>query len=67
MVLGWLTKERKKKEEMNNCDFHPFQVYRFKIVAIHIAITTLDFMGLYMLLYALLDASNCSPGNDITA
>ena len=55
MVLGWLKKEERMKED----DFWPFQVCHFKLV-IYIAITTADWGRCYKLLYVLLDASICS-------
>ena len=53
-ALGWLKKERKKT---NNSDFRLFQVCHFKIVTIHIAITTAYWSRHYNLLYVVLDAS----------
>ena len=51
---------------MNNADFRPFQVCHFKIVTIHIAITTADWGRLYKLLYVVLDASSyLLPGDYI--
>ena len=55
-ALGWLKK--KKRNEMNNSDFQPLQVYiymyHFKIVTTRIAITTADWGRLYKLLYVVL-------------
>ena len=53
--------ERKKeRKKMNNSDFRPFQVCHFKIVILHIPITTADWGRLYKLLDVLLDPRICS-------
>ena len=59
MLLGWLKKKERKK--MTNSDFWSFQVCHFKIVTIHIAITTADLDKFYKLLDVALNVSNCSP------
>ena len=57
---------KKERKKMNNADFRPFQVCHFKIVTIHIAITTADWGRLYKLLYVVLDASSyLLPGDYI--
>ena len=63
-ALGWLKK--KKEKNVNNSDFRPFQVCHFKVVPIHIAITTAGWGKLYKWLYVFLNMSiNLFPGNDI--
>ena len=56
-ALGWLKNWTKK--ESANSDFRPFQACHFKIVTVHIAITTADWARLYKLLYVLLDVRIC--------
>ena len=61
-VCVCVCKERKKflKKEKKKGKLGSFQVYHFKIVTIHIAITTADWAcRLFKLL--LLDVSICSP------
>ena len=55
MALDWL-----KKEDERYSDFWPFQVCR-----VYVAITTVDWGKPFKLLCVLLDASICSPGDDI--
>ena len=52
--------EEEVNKKRNNSDFWLFQVCHFKVVTIHIAITTADWGRLYKLLDVLLDASICS-------
>ena len=58
-----LAKERRKKEDEQFCMTFEltFRVCHFKIVTIHVVITTADWGKFYKLFCVLLDASICSP------
>ena len=50
---------------MNNSDFRSFQVCHFKLVTVHISITTTDLGRLYKLLDGTSRRKHLFPGDDI--